>query len=93
LDRRDLGTSTVIQRRLERTCVMRLRALQDQVVMITGASSRIGLVTARRAARKGVTVVLGARAASAHPIRTTVGTVPCAALALAVVAFSPTRRG
>lgn len=39
----------------------RLKALRDQVIVITGASSGIGLVTARMAARRGARVVLAAR--------------------------------
>jgi NAD(P)-dependent dehydrogenase (short-subunit alcohol dehydrogenase family) len=39
----------------------RLLALEDQVVVVTGASSGIGLVTARMAAARGATVVLAAR--------------------------------
>ena len=38
-----------------------LRPVADQVIVITGASSGIGLVTARTAARRGATVVLAAR--------------------------------
>ena len=38
-----------------------LKKLQDQVVVITGASSGIGLVTARMAAAKGAKVVVAAR--------------------------------
>jgi short-subunit dehydrogenase len=38
-----------------------LRPLDDQVVVITGASSGIGLVTARQAARDGARLVLAAR--------------------------------
>ena len=38
-----------------------LRPLDQQVVVITGASSGIGLVTARRAAQRGATVVVAAR--------------------------------
>jgi NAD(P)-dependent dehydrogenase (short-subunit alcohol dehydrogenase family) len=37
------------------------KAIHDQVVVITGASSGIGLVTAREAARRGAKVVLAAR--------------------------------
>jgi short-subunit dehydrogenase len=39
----------------------RLRPLKDQVIVITGASSGIGLVTARMAAKQGARVVLTAR--------------------------------
>ena len=38
-----------------------LKPLEEQVVVITGASSGIGLVTARHAARRGACVVLAAR--------------------------------
>lgn len=38
-----------------------LRPLSKQIMVITGASSGIGLVTARMAARRGATVVLAAR--------------------------------
>ena len=40
---------------------MRLRPLHHQVMVITGASSGIGLVTAKMAARRGARVVLTAR--------------------------------
>ena len=40
---------------------LRLRPLAEQVVVITGASSGIGLVTAKRAAAAGARVVLAAR--------------------------------
>jgi len=43
---------------------LELKPLQEQVIVITGASSGIGLVTARRAARRGARVVLAARNAS-----------------------------
>ena len=39
----------------------RLRKLSDQAIVITGASSGIGLVTARLAAKRGARVVLNAR--------------------------------
>jgi short-subunit dehydrogenase len=39
----------------------RLKKLRDQVMVITGASSGIGLVTARMAARNGARLVLAAR--------------------------------
>lgn len=42
-----------------------LKPLRDQTVVITGASSGIGLATARRAARAGANVVLVARNAEA----------------------------
>jgi short-subunit dehydrogenase len=40
---------------------VRLKALHEQVIVITGASSGIGLVTARLAAARGASVVLVAR--------------------------------
>jgi short-subunit dehydrogenase len=40
---------------------MRLKPLADQTMVITGASSGIGLVTARKAAKKGARLVLAAR--------------------------------
>jgi short-subunit dehydrogenase len=39
----------------------RLKKLSDQVMVITGATSGIGLTTARRAARRGAKLVLAAR--------------------------------
>jgi NAD(P)-dependent dehydrogenase (short-subunit alcohol dehydrogenase family) len=55
-----------------------LKPLDEQVMVITGASSGIGLVTAKQAARRGVCVVLAARNESdlqdaAHAIRRTGG--------------------
>ena len=41
---------------------VRLKKLSEQVLVITGASSGIGLVTAREAARRGAKLVLVARA-------------------------------
>jgi len=41
----------------------RLRNLEDQTIVITGASSGIGLATARLAAERGARVVLAARSA------------------------------
>lgn len=43
----------------------RLKRLSEQTVVITGASSGIGLVTARTAARRGARLVLAARAEEA----------------------------
>jgi NAD(P)-dependent dehydrogenase (short-subunit alcohol dehydrogenase family) len=43
----------------------RLKPLRDQVIVITGASSGIGLVTAREAARQGASVFLISRNAEA----------------------------
>jgi len=40
---------------------LRLKKLNYQVIVITGASSGIGLATARRAARRGARLVLAAR--------------------------------
>ncbi|KAA9325924.1 SDR family oxidoreductase [Hymenobacter busanensis] len=40
---------------------LHLKKLKDQVIVITGASSGIGLVTARLAAKKGAKLVLAAR--------------------------------
>ncbi|MGV3743506.1 MAG: SDR family oxidoreductase [Burkholderiaceae bacterium] len=40
---------------------IRLKKLQDQVIVITGASSGIGLTTARMAARRGAKLVVAAR--------------------------------
>src|SRR3954452_951184 len=40
---------------------MKLKKLQDQVVVVTGASSGIGLTTAEMAAGAGASVVLNAR--------------------------------
>ncbi|OUJ70472.1 SDR family oxidoreductase [Hymenobacter crusticola] len=42
-----------------------LKKLQDQVIVLTGASSGIGLVTARMATRKGAKLVLAARSEEA----------------------------
>ena len=40
---------------------LRLKKLKYQVMVVTGASSGIGLATARRAARRGARLVLAAR--------------------------------
>src|SRR3982750_4668831 len=44
---------------------IRLKALDQQVIVITGASSGIGLTTARMAAEQGARVVLAARSEGA----------------------------
>ena len=44
---------------------VKLKKLSEQVLVITGASSGIGLVTAREAARRGAKLVLVARAEDA----------------------------
>lgn len=44
---------------------LKLKPLNEQVIVITGATSGIGLVTARMAARKGARVIIGARAEDA----------------------------
>jgi short-subunit dehydrogenase len=44
---------------------VKLKKLSEQVLVITGASSGIGLVTARQAARRGAKLVLAARAEDA----------------------------
>src|SRR4051812_19632974 len=44
---------------------IQLKPLHEQVIVITGASSGIGLATARMAARRGARVVLAARAKDA----------------------------
>src|ERR1700712_1330972 len=43
------------------SAAMKLKPLSEQVIVITGASSGIGLVTARLAARRGAKVFLIAR--------------------------------
>lgn len=47
---------------------VRLKAVEDQVIVLTGASSGIGLATARAAARSGARLVLVARNARALDI-------------------------
>ena len=42
-----------------------LKHLQDQVIVLTGASSGIGLCTARMAAKHGAKLVLAARSENA----------------------------
>ena len=44
---------------------IRLKKLRDQIIVITGATSGIGLTTARMAARRGARLVLAARGESA----------------------------
>lgn len=54
----------------------RLKSLADQVIVITGASSGIGLATARRAAAKGARVLLVAR--DDHALRHEVAAITAA---------------
>ena len=44
---------------------MKHKPLREQVIVITGASSGIGLATARMAAKRGARVVLAARSGDA----------------------------
>src|SRR6185369_4082487 len=44
---------------------LKLKKLRDQVIVITGASSGIGLATARLAAERGARLVLAARSSNA----------------------------
>src|SRR5438309_8324455 len=44
---------------------MKLKKIDEQVIVITGASSGIGLATARMALKQGAKVVLAARSANA----------------------------
>ncbi len=44
---------------------MKLKKIDQQVMVITGASSGIGLATARMAAQQGAKLVLAARSAGA----------------------------
>src|SRR5215217_3904176 len=50
---------------IEGTMHLQLKNLSDQVIVITGASSGIGLTTARKAASRGARVVLAARSLDA----------------------------
>ncbi len=64
---------------------IKLKALEDQVIVITGASSGIGLATARMAAKRGAKLVLAARSRDA--LKTLVEEIVAAGgQALAVVA-------
>ena len=48
-------------RTIEETILMKLKIIRSQVIIITSATSGIGLVTARAAAQLGATVILAAR--------------------------------
>src|SRR5215213_8978589 len=50
---------------IEGTMHLQLKNLSDQVIVISGASSGIGLTTARKAASRGARVVLAARSLDA----------------------------
>jgi short-subunit dehydrogenase len=52
---------------------IRLKPLRDQAIVITGASSGIGLVTAKKAGRAGAAVVLAAR--NEHDLRDAVAEI------------------
>lgn len=56
-----LHTKELYVRTTGELMTIKLRKLSDQVIVITGASSGIGLVTARLAAKRGARVVLNAR--------------------------------
>src|SRR3569833_1815579 len=43
---------------------IQLKPVREQVIVITGASSGIGLATAKQAAKRGASVVINARAES-----------------------------
>src|SRR5690606_12933840 len=55
-DRRTGGSSAAVTGRMDMP-----KPIHEQVIVVTGASSGIGLVTAREAARLGAKVVLAAR--------------------------------
>nr|WP_141189929.1 SDR family oxidoreductase [Terrilactibacillus laevilacticus] len=55
------STSENLKKLKDQRKMMTLKKLEDQVIVITGASSGIGLVTARMAASKGAKVVAAAR--------------------------------
>ncbi|SFR82628.1 SDR family oxidoreductase [Sphingomonas jatrophae] len=62
---------------------LRLKPLDQQVILVTGASSGIGLVTAKRAAARGAKVMLVARGEAAlaeavHEIEAAGGAAACA---------------
>jgi short-subunit dehydrogenase len=62
---------------------VRLKKLSDQVIVVTGASSGIGLATARMAARAGAKLVLSARSeADLHQLVDELRTQGCQAIAV-----------
>ncbi|MFN2532854.1 MAG: SDR family oxidoreductase [Pyrinomonadaceae bacterium] len=59
----DTGANLILSITVGRLMKVHLKKLNEQVVVITGASSGIGLATARMAAQRGARLVLAARSA------------------------------
>src|SRR6187551_2804825 len=56
-----IGYSVIQRKKGPHHMAVKLKKLRDQVIVITGATSGIGLTTARMAARRGARLVLAAR--------------------------------